>query len=97
MPPRRYVRDLRPASSGCAAVEHAMSQSSEISTVWVPRNFLGSDRVRSYHWDDRCPRAPERGELVEAPYAAVRSSPRLKACPACDPAVASLRPESRSG
>ena len=74
-----------------------MSQQFEIHTVWVPRNFMGSDRVRSYHWDDRCPRAPERSELVEAPYAAVRSSPRLKACPACDPEVAVLPPESRSG
>jgi hypothetical protein len=67
------------------AVEPGMSRSSESDTVWVPRNFLAADRIRSYHWDDGCPRAPERGELVQVPFAAVLSSPRLKACPACDP------------
>jgi hypothetical protein len=61
------------------------SQSADHETVWVPRQFLSSERVRSYHWDGDCPRAPERDELVEVPYAAVLASPRLKACPACDP------------
>lgn len=86
-----------PCAPAARSLSVRMSQPSETTTVWVPRNFLGSDRVRSYHWDDRCSRAPERGELVEAPYAAVRSSPRLKACPACAPAVVALRPQSRSG
>jgi hypothetical protein len=62
-----------------------MSQSSEEETVWVPRTFLASDRVRSYHWATNCPRAREGEDMIRVPLAAVLSSPRLKACPACQP------------
>jgi hypothetical protein len=65
--------------------EMELSESTEHETVWVPRQFLASERVRSYHWDDDCARAPESDELVEVPYGAVLSSPRLKPCPACAP------------
>jgi hypothetical protein len=60
-----------------------VSENAEI--VWVPKSFLASGRVRSYHWDPSCPRAPERAELIEVALPAVLASPRLKACPACDP------------